>query len=84
MGFLMPRLLMDSQVISDLSMQSLFLYYLSHFERKSVGGVFDQAGCLKLCILSIKGIVLFSKNKGADQLCSYCTAAPCLCFSIGR
>ena len=24
------------------------------------------------------------KNKGADQLCSYCTADLCLCFRIGK
>ena len=25
-----------------------------------------------------------SENKGADQLCSYCTADPRLCFRIGK
>ena len=25
-----------------------------------------------------------SENKGADQLCSYCTADLCLCFRIGK
>ena len=25
-----------------------------------------------------------SKNKGADQLCSYCTADLCFCFRIGK
>ena len=27
---------------------------------------------------------LWGKNKGADQLCSYCTADLHLCFCIGR
>ena len=27
---------------------------------------------------------LCSENKGADQLCSYCTADLRLCFSIGK
>ena len=34
-------------------------------------------------ILKEKGsYYLWSENKGADQLCSYCIADLCLCFSI--
>ena len=40
---------------------------------------------LKILDLGRRGIVLFcSENKGADQLCSYCTADLRLCFRIGK
>ena len=38
---------------------------------------------LKFCIWEVEGLYYpCSENRGADQLCSYCTADMCLCFRI--
>ena len=51
----------------------------------------DKPGCTatekKLEILNLRRTGIYdlrSKNKGAVQLCSYCTADLCLCFHIGK
>ena len=46
---------------------------------KPVFGVSDK---LETSDLESRGIILCHKNKGADQLCSYCAADFCLCFRI--
>ena len=73
-----------------------WLYNLSCDTRKTVLGVPDlvrhKSACTvteagyKLAISDLRrrGIVLCSESKGADQLCSYCTADLRLCFRIGK
>ena len=45
----------------------------------------NQARCLRFLILEEEGLYNpCSKNKGTDQLCSYCTTDLRLCFCIGK
>ena len=45
-----------------------------------------MARSMKISASKRRRVVLYlcSKNNGADQLCSYCTADLCVCFRIGK